>query len=164
MPDMEPIEIASRLEELAKQALNLRDLVLEPEPVFPAEKLPLLAKRICLVCEKPIPMTEAVIRGNDRACHRAVLRQIEDGTMTENQAVTAGLFAPIKKPGRKAIKADLIAQKAREAIDRVDSTASMVAETNDSDVEMGKAHERRKKTTPPNKQSRKNQNGASGKG
>lgn len=74
---------------------------MDSEPVFPDECWDLVSRGICLNCGEPISATERSTRGNHLRCHRQILRAIELGSITEEEAVTTGLFAPKAKAGAK---------------------------------------------------------------
>lgn len=103
MLDMEENEIIERLEGLIFELQRFRQEILDGAPVFPQSAQDLLDARTCLVCKNKIEANEPAFRGNHEKHYRQVMRAIERGELTENQAIARGLLAPQATPGRKRI-------------------------------------------------------------
>jgi hypothetical protein len=71
------------------------------DPVFPKDKQHLLDSNTCLNCGEAILASQRNVRGNHIKCHKQILRAIEFGKITDDEAVEVGLFANNRKSGRK---------------------------------------------------------------
>ena len=126
------------------------------EPKFPASRQHLVDDRICLGCGKRMETGEKTARGNHVACHKRTLRMIESGEMTDDEAVTLGLFATKAKSGRKPLDDTLLSRliaRKRELYEATDSPdeAEIMAElrkeiAREDAKNAGKAKQRKKKS------------------
>ena len=104
---MDAQAIQSQIDAITFHLERLREMIgdagLQP-PVFPQSAVKDVNAKICLNCGKSTK-GKRVVRGCDEACHRQVMRAIEAGEFTDDEAVRRGLLTPKQKGGRKP-KAD----------------------------------------------------------
>jgi hypothetical protein len=122
---MDADAIARQIKKLIVELTVLERMVSEGVPTFPADRLTLVAEKVCLNCNKPLGKSRDV-RGCHEYCYKQVKSSIKAGEMTEFEAVEAGLVLPKEVGGgRKPTGtqlAKLLAQKSEEA--RIESLAS----------------------------------------
>lgn len=74
---------------------------------FPEKLETLVKKRICLGCGKKMPKESRVFRGNHESCYRRVYRKIQDGKISDGEAVDVGLLTPASPGGKPRISTHL---------------------------------------------------------
>lgn len=63
-------------------------------PSLPKESETFIDQGICLNCRKEFAEGERRIRGVHERCYRRIMRRIETGSITESEAINAGLLSP----------------------------------------------------------------------
>jgi hypothetical protein len=119
--DMDTKEARIRIEALIKELTLIHQELGESEPVVPAKTTDLISKGMCIQCGKPLPTKPN--RGDiDRFCHntcaQTVRRRIDDGELTDKQAVEMGAWGPRKTAGRKRKQIKAITPFVAESADR----------------------------------------------
>lgn len=80
--------------------VRVKYLLLRDTANFPEEAQKMLDQRICLGCGKRIPKTVRVFRGNHERCYRRTYRKIQDGKISDREAVDAELLSPAAPGGK----------------------------------------------------------------
>lgn len=111
---MTPAEILAKILVVEKALSDLKTAVMKadtpPEPITnPGVAAERAAKKICTYCNKPLdPPKPGKLRSDDRGahhhCYKQVIRSIESGAITDEQAVTYGWLLPAKRGGRPPSK------------------------------------------------------------
>lgn len=95
-------DIKRRLQVVTKEIEAILALLDQSAPVFPEKAARMLADGVCLECEKRMTKAEASRsrRGCHEKCYRKIMRAIEDGSITEAEALSFGKLAPKQTHGR----------------------------------------------------------------
>lgn len=108
---MQKSKILRKLESIKTQLAEVHDLIDESEAKLPKKAQKLLDERVCLACGEKIADDEREIRGCHERCYRKTYRAIERGSVTEREAIEAGLIAPQRKVGRSLDVDELMGKK-----------------------------------------------------
>ena len=103
------MNIDKTIAELAAELSRLQNIK-SGEPEFPPDCQALVESRTCLNCGKPIAKGHRAVRGNHAKCHKQTLRAIEQGKLTEYEAIELGLFAPKQRAGAKPASGTRLAE------------------------------------------------------
>ena len=101
MFDMDSSDAIKRIDSVIYELSQLKKLLTEGTAVPPPSIQELISSRTCLNCKKKITAAQKSVRGCHQHCYRRIIRSIESGQLTENDAITAGILAPKQKSGRK---------------------------------------------------------------
>lgn len=92
-------DLAEQIVVLCKGVTTVSGAVIKPERTK-TEIQELVAAGKCINCELPLAGRGNPRRGLDTGCYNAVKRIVEKGTMTDAQAIAAGLWLEKEKGGR----------------------------------------------------------------
>lgn len=122
MLDMEEKEIIEELDKLIRHATRLKAAIAAEAPVMPPEAIEKLRLGLCLVCGKKIRPDQKQVRGDHESCYKQVMREIEAGIRTMDEAISDGLIAQKQTSGRKKsapLQPAPLRKKAKQEVDRV---------------------------------------------
>lgn len=128
---MDTEQLLAKISEAENVLAEIRKIVTEevvemPPVSTPAEAERRAAAKLCVVCGKPLPPPKpgkkrSDDRGADHKCYKQVMRAVEAGVMTKEDAVAWGWLLPAKPGGRPrspnsiAARAVMAAQLAKKS-------------------------------------------------
>ncbi len=117
-------QVLGQVDLLIKALEAFRTSLSQAEPTLPSNAQEKADSGICLICgvslqkhpTKDQAWTGKIVRGNHASCFRALIREMDAGTLTDSQAISKGLLLPRKAGGRDPEKNPL-RHRIREVLD-----------------------------------------------